>query len=141
MEFTFKSGLNPLGGITFERKGNLRETLHIGKIGNPIRITGMYHPNKETLDEIEKEPRMETEAQLHILSSRLEIKSIKKVLEGIESGEITGDWGERYYISYWDESSTKKLSSAIQTLELQFGLIGEFHEEYIEFDGHKYLIP
>ena len=141
MEFTFKSGLNPLGGITFERKGNLRETLHIGKIGNPIRITGMYHPNKEALNKIKGNPRMETEVQLHILTTKLDSKSTRKILKGIESGEITGDWGERYYISYWDESSVKKLSSAVHTLELQFELMEKFHGEYFEFEGHKYLIP
>lgn len=141
MEFTFKSALSPFESITFERGKDLRETINIGRIGNPIKISGLYHPDPTRLQKIMENPRMETEGQLHILTSKVGDKFIRRILQGIIDGEITGDWAERYYVSYWDEESSKKLAIGITTVDLQFATLGELSGEYLQYGDDKFLIP
>jgi len=125
--------------MRFERKGDLRETIHIGRIGNPIQISAIHEPNPESLQKIRENPRMNNEEELHILTSKLSEISTSIILKDIEAKQIKEGWEERYYVSYWDGEEI--VSNAVRTTELHFKLIGEFSGEYLEFGEKKYLIP
>ena len=130
--------------MKFERGKDLKETIRIGRIGNPTRISSMHHPDLKKLEGLETV----SQKSLFIMMAEITAKDIKKILQAIVDGEITDDWKARYYIAHWgpegDEESwdfTDNVSVPGKTISIHFSELEKFSGEYLEFENEKYLIP
>ena len=114
--------------MNFEKSNNPLKNIDIGQVAIPTEIMGMY-----TLDN--KEPRGKNSV------ANMSDKDCRRILEGIEKGELGIGWENRYYVGALLADQPEPTDGSLKSLTFKIMPMSTYIGGYIKFQRVKYFIP